>query len=137
MSDWNTRIIETFRANGGEVPNFGSSLVLMHTIGAKSGEVRIHPVMGIPEGDGWLVAASKGGAPENPAWFHNLVAHPGIDLEVPDGAGGITIVPVRATVLTGAERDAAWARFTSRSPGFAEYEKRTTRVIPVLHLARR
>ncbi len=138
MSDFNTGIIEEFRANGGHVNRFGTDLVLLHSTGAKSGAERIHPVMSIRDGDGWLIAASKAGAPENPAWFHNLVAHPEASIEVPDQRGGIETVPVRATVLGDAERDPAWQRFLERSPGFAQYEQRAGgRRIPVLRLAPR
>ncbi|MFS0732101.1 nitroreductase/quinone reductase family protein [Microbacterium sp. 1P10UB] len=133
MSAWDDKIIEEFRSNGGEVGRFGRSLVLMHHRGARSGTERVTPVMAIPDdGDGWLVAASKAGAPENPAWFHNLVAHPDIDLETPDGT-----VAVHADVLTGDERDRGWARFTDASEGFREYEKRTSRTIPVVRFSRR
>jgi deazaflavin-dependent oxidoreductase (nitroreductase family) len=136
MSDWNQQIIDEFRSNGGavETMGFGKGLVLLHHRGARTGTERVSPVAGIPDGEGaWLVAASKGGAPENPAWFHNLLAHPDVEIETPDDG----TVPVRATQLTGAERDAAWARFTARSEGFRSYEQRTARTIPVLRLARR
>ena len=136
MSDWNQQIIDEFRANGGSVQTngFGRGLVLLHHRGAKTGTERISPVAAIADGEGaWLVAASKGGAPQNPAWFYNLLAHPDVEIETPDDG----TVPVHATQLAGAERDAAWARFTARSPGFASYEERTTRTIPVLRLARR
>ena len=135
MSDYNDRIITEFRENGGTVTTgHGSGLVLLHSIGAKSGVERIHPVLAIPDGDGWLIAASKGGAPENPAWFHNLLAHPDIEIETPDDG----TVAVHAERLTGAVRDEGWARFTSL-PGssFASYEAKTSRVIPVLELQRR
>jgi len=136
MSDWNQQIIDEFRANGGvvETNGFGKGLVLLHHRGAKTGAERVSPVAGIRVGDdAWLVAASKGGAPDNPAWFHNLLAHPDVEIETPDDG----IVPVRATQLTGAERDAAWDRFKERSEGFRSYEERTARTIPVLRLARR
>lgn len=133
MSDWNQQIIEQFRANGGTVDRFGDNLVLLHHIGARSGVERLTPVMAIREdADTWLIAASKAGAPDNPAWFHNLLAHPDVDIETPEG-----VVPVRATRLEGEERDAAWARFTTASPGFTAYEEKTDRVIPVLALRRR
>ncbi|MCX6501753.1 MAG: nitroreductase/quinone reductase family protein [Microbacterium sp.] len=133
MSDWNQQIIEQFRANGGTVDRFGDKLVLLHHIGARSGVERLTPVMAIREDtDTWLIAASKAGAPDNPAWFHNLLAHPDVDIETPEG-----VVPVRATRLEGEERDAAWARFTTASPGFKAYEEKTDRVIPVLALRRR
>jgi deazaflavin-dependent oxidoreductase (nitroreductase family) len=138
VSDFNAGIIAEFRAHGGAVNRFGSDLVLLHTVGAKSGAERIHPVLAIRDGDGWLIAASKGGAPEHPAWFHNLVAHPDATIEVPDQRGGIETVPVRATVLGDAERDPAWQRFIERSPGFAQYEQSAGgRRIPVLRLAPR
>lgn len=135
MSDFNQRIIDEFRANGGTVASagFGRGLVLLHHRGAVSGAERVSPVMGIPSANGWFVAASKGGAPENPAWFHNLRAHPDVVIETPDEGD----VAVHAVELHGAERDAAWSLFTTRSPGFVEYERRTSRVIPVLELQRR
>lgn len=136
MSDWNKQIIDEFRANGGDVRTngFGKGLVLLHHRGAKTGTDRVSPVAGIRvDQNTWLVAASKGGAPENPAWFHNLLAHPDVEIETPDDG----FVPVSATELTGAERDEAWTRFTARSEGFRSYEQRTARTIPVLRLARR
>lgn len=135
MSGFNERIIEEFRANGGtvETAGFGRRLVLLHHVGAKSGVERVTPVMALPTDDGWVVAASKGGAPDNPAWFHNLLAHPDTAVEAPDDGE----VAVRAVPLEGAERDAAWARFLAESPGFAEYEQRTARTIPVVELRRR
>lgn len=137
MSDYNQTVIDTFRSQGGVVPNFGRALVLLHHTGARSGTERVSPVAAIPDGDAWLIAASKAGAPDNPAWFHNLLAHPDAEIEIPGDDGGVTTVPVRAVRLEGAERDAAWQRFTAMSSGFAEYERRTTRVIPVLRLERR
>lgn len=135
---FNDGIIDEFRSNGGAVARFGSDLVLLHSIGAKSGAERIHPVLAIRDGDGWLIAASKGGAPEHPAWFHNVVAHPDVEIEAPDQRGGIDTVAVRAEVLAGETRDAAWRRFLARSPGFASYEQRAgDRVIPVVRLTPR
>jgi deazaflavin-dependent oxidoreductase (nitroreductase family) len=136
MSDWNQQIISEFRSNGGfvETNGFGKGLVLLHHRGAKTDAERVSPVAAIADGeDGWLVAASKGGAPENPAWFHNLLAHPDVEIETPDDG----TVAVHATQLTGSDRDAAWERFTARSEGFRSYEQRTARTIPVLRLSRR
>ncbi|GIG29783.1 nitroreductase/quinone reductase family protein [Cellulomonas marina] len=136
MADWNQQIIEEFRASGGTVTTmgFGRTLVLVHHVGARTGTERVAPLRAIRvDDDTWLVAASKAGAPENPAWFHNLVAHPETVVETPDDG----TVPVRAEVLVGDERDAAWARFTSASRGFAEYQEKTARVIPVVALRRR
>jgi deazaflavin-dependent oxidoreductase (nitroreductase family) len=126
----NDAIIEEFHRTGGTVANFGRSLVLLHHVGARSGASRVTPVRGIREQGGGLVAASKAGADDNPGWFHNLVAHPDVEIETADDG----TVAVHATVLEGAERDAAWKQFTTASPGFAEYEKRTSRVIPVVRL---
>lgn len=134
--DMNRRIIEEFRSTGGTVTSrpFGRSLVLVHHVGAKSGTERVNPVMHIRQDvDTWLIAASKAGMPENPAWYHNLLAHPDTVIETPDDG----IVPVHVVDLKGEERDAAWARFTAISPGFRSYEQRTTRTIPVLALKRR
>lgn len=86
-----------------------------------------------PSAHVWLLAASAAGAPKHPAWFHNLVAHPDLAIESPDDG----TVDVRARVIIGDERDAGWARFTTASAGFREYEKRTTRIIPVVELTRR
>ena len=137
MSDYNQTVIDTFRSQGGAVPNFGRALVLLHHTGARSGVERVSPVAAIPDGDAWLIAASKAGAPDNPAWFHNLVAHPDAEIEIPDDEAGVTTVPVTARRLEGDERDAAWRRFTAMSAGFAEYERKTSRIIPVLRLERR
>jgi deazaflavin-dependent oxidoreductase (nitroreductase family) len=132
FDDFNKQIIDAFRSNGGVVPQFGSDLVLVHHIGARSGNERIAPVMSIRDGDDtWLIAASKGGAPENPAWYHNLLANPEVTIETPDGD-----VQVHVEELVGDERDAAWERFKQASPGFKDYEERTTRTIPVLALRR-
>jgi deazaflavin-dependent oxidoreductase (nitroreductase family) len=136
MSDWNQQIIDEFRTNGGDVRTngFGKGLVLLHHRGARTGVERVSPLAGIKvDGDTWLLAASKGGAPDNPAWFYNLLAHPDVEIETPDDG----TVPVHATQLTGAEREEGWARFTARSEGFRSYEQRTARTIPVIRLARR
>jgi deazaflavin-dependent oxidoreductase (nitroreductase family) len=131
---WNQPVIDEFRANDGSVSHgFGRALVLLHHVGAKSGIERVSPVMGIRQGaDTWFVAASKGGAPENPAWYHNLLAHAETTIETPDEG----VVAVRAEELTGAARDAAWESFTARSDGFRQYQEKTTRVIPVIALHR-
>ena len=135
FDSFNDPIIAEFRANDGTVASrgFGRSLVLLHHIGAKSGIERVTPVMQIATDDGgWLIAASKAGADDHPAWYHNLLAHPDILVELP-GEGELH---VHVEELKGAERDAAWAKFTARSPGFKNYEARTTRTIPVMKLTR-
>lgn len=134
MSDFNDRIIAEFRANGGVVERFGSSLVLVHNIGAKSGEERVSPVMSIERADGsWLIAASKAGAPTNPGWYYNLKKTPDVTIET-----GTEEVEVTATELTGDDHAAAWTEFIGRAPGFADYQvKAGDRTIPVIRLSRR
>lgn len=136
MAGWNDAVIDEFRRNGGNVEQngFGRGLVLLHHRGIRSGVERVSPVRAIPTDGGWFIAASKGGAPDNPHWFHNVLAHPDLIIETPDDGA----VEVHAERLTGAARDEAWGRFTS-IPGssFAGYEAKTTRVIPVLLLRRR
>lgn len=138
MATFNATIIDEFRANNGTVDTmgFGRSLVLVHTIGAKSGDERIIPLAGIPVDDGWLIAASAAGSPNNPAWYHNLLAHPDIEVDFPSG-DGISSTPARAVELTGTERDAAWQKFVDRSSTFADYQVSAgERTIPVFALRR-
>ncbi len=134
MNDFNAQIIADFRANGGYVgPPFNSDkLVLLHHVGAKSGETRVSPLMSFPDDEGWVIVASKGGAPTNPAWFHNLKANPDTVIEF-----GTETIPVHASVIEGDERDARWARITAVNAGFASYEKKTDRTIPLVRLSRR
>ena len=134
MSDFNKQVIEEFRANHGKVGgNFeGAPLLLLHTTGAKSGAERVSPMMYLPDGDRFLVFASKAGAPTNPDWYHNLKVNPDATIEVGDDT-----VDVRAEELPRAERDAKYAEQAALFPGFADYEQKTDRVIPVLSLSRR
>lgn len=130
-SDWNTAIIEEFRANAGKVggPFEGATMLLLHTKGAKSGLPRTNPLVYLPDGDRFVVIASKGGAPEDPQWYRNLLADPNLEVEV-----GTRTIPVRATVITGPERDELYARQVERRPAFADYERKTARKIPVIAL---
>lgn len=140
MSDFNDQVIADFNANGGKPGGYfaDAPVLLLHAIGAKSGVERLQPLMFQQEGSGpWYVFASYGGAPKDPAWFHNVVANPEFDISVGDGKT-IERIPVRARVLEGAERDTVYARQASLFPQFADYEKKTTRdVIPVIELSRR
>jgi deazaflavin-dependent oxidoreductase (nitroreductase family) len=133
-NDWNRQTIETFRANGGKVGGVweGRPLLLLTTTGAKSGQRRTTPVMYLPDGDRLLVFASKGGAPTNPAWYHNLLAHPEVTVEV-----GTETYETIATPLTGEERDRLFARQAELYPQFGQYQARATRKIPVIALERR
>jgi deazaflavin-dependent oxidoreductase (nitroreductase family) len=132
-NDWNRAIIEEFRASGGKLGGqfAGAPLLLLTTTGAKSGQPRTAPVMYLAEGDRMYVFASKAGAPTNPDWYHNLVANPTASVEVGDER-----YDVKATVLTGAERDRVFAKQAELYPGFKEYEQKTTRTIPVVALDR-
>jgi deazaflavin-dependent oxidoreductase (nitroreductase family) len=132
-NDWNSKIIEEFRANGGKVggPFAGGTLLLLTTTGAKSGKQRVNPLAYLPDGDRYVIFASKAGAPTNPDWYHNLVAHPQVKLEV-----GTEKFEATATEVTGEERDQLYARVVERMPGFGDYEKKTTRKIPVIALER-
>lgn len=140
MSEFNDQVIADFNKNGGKPggPFKGAPVLLLHAIGAKSGEERTQPLMFLPEGNGlWYVFASFGGGPKDPAWFHNVVAHPEFEISVGDGTT-IERVPVRARVLEGAERDNVYAKQASLFPQFAQYAETTTRdSIPVVELTRR
>jgi deazaflavin-dependent oxidoreductase (nitroreductase family) len=131
MSDWNKKIIEEFRAKGGKVGGQfeGAPLLLLHTKGAKSGAERVHPVMYQQDGDRLVVFASKAGAPTNPDWYHNVRANPDVTVEV-----GTETIAARARVAEGEERERLWSRQKAEWPGFAEYEQKTTRTIPVVIL---
>ena len=133
VSDFNAKIIEEFRAHGGKVggPFEGAPMVLLTTVGAKSGTQRTTPLVYLPDGDRVVVFASMAGAPTNPAWYHNLVANPSVIIEVGDQRSEAT-----ATVLTGEERDRLYAEQASRMPAFADYQAKAGRVIPVVALER-
>ncbi len=128
---WNAPIIAEFRKSHGKVGgNFeGAPLLLLHTRGRRSGKSRVNPVMYLRDGDRYLVFATKAGADTNPDWYHNLKAHPDIEIEVGDET-----VEVRAEEATGPERDRLYARQSSLYPAFAQYERQTKRVIPVIAL---
>ncbi|HEY8720832.1 nitroreductase/quinone reductase family protein, partial [Pengzhenrongella sp.] len=106
-------------------------LLLLHTVGARSGAPRVNPMMYLPDGGRYVVFASKGGADTNPAWYHNLIAHPETVIEVGDET-----VQVQAREAHGDEHDELYARQAALYPGFAAYQARTARVIPVLVLTR-
>ncbi|WP_134738206.1 nitroreductase family deazaflavin-dependent oxidoreductase [Nocardioides sp. 503] len=131
MSDFNDQVIAEFRANHGKVggPFEGAPLLLLHSTGAKSGQERVSPMMYLPEGERYVVFASKAGADDNPDWYHNLKAHPDARIEVGDDE-----VAVRAVEVTGVERDRLYAQQAELYPGFKEYEAKTSRVIPVVAL---
>jgi deazaflavin-dependent oxidoreductase (nitroreductase family) len=131
VSDWNDKIIEEFRANAGKVGGQfeGAPLLLLHTVGARSGQARVSPVMYQAVDGGYAVFASKGGAPTNPDWFHNLLANPRTRAEI--GTGTVELV---ARVAEGDERERIWSAQKAAYPGFADYERKTSRQIPVVVL---
>lgn len=129
--DWNGQIIKEFRENAGKVGGRfeGFPLLLLHSKGAKTGRERVNPLAYQADGERYMIFASKGGAPTNPDWYHNLIANPDASIEV-----GTDTIAVRATVLTGQERDRVWTRQIERAPAFGEYEARSGRTIPVVAL---
>jgi deazaflavin-dependent oxidoreductase (nitroreductase family) len=138
MSEFNDGVIAEFRDNNGWVDSagFGTSLVLLHTRGAKTGAERVNPAMSLRDGDDWLVVASAKGAPRDPAWAVNLRAHADVEIEaVVNGAA--KTVAVTAAELDGQEYEAAFARFVSRAPAFESYQRRSGRRLPVIRLTPR
>ncbi|MEU0536426.1 nitroreductase family deazaflavin-dependent oxidoreductase [Amycolatopsis tolypomycina] len=134
MNDFNAQVVAEFRANEGKVGNYfeGKNVLLLTTIGAKSGAERLSPLVYTKDGDRYVVAASMGGAPKNPAWYHNLVANPKVTVEV-----GTEKFEATATVIADrAERDRLYAGMVAHAEGFADYEKKTDRVIPIVVLER-
>ncbi len=133
LNERNKAIIDEFRANGGKVggPWTGRTLLLLHTTGAKSGEERVNPMATFRDGDRWVVIASKGGAPTSPDWYHNLVAHPEVTVEV-----GQEKFKACAVVTKEPERTRLYDKMVSINPGFADYRAKTTRKIPVIVLER-
>lgn len=129
MSDWNAGVIVEFRKNHGKVGgNFeGAPILLINHKGAKTGNARTNPVMYYKDGDRYIVFASKGGAPTNPDWYHNLKAHPDVMIEVGDHK-----IEARAVEITGAERDKIYAKQSQLYPQFGNYQKGTKRKIPVM-----
>jgi deazaflavin-dependent oxidoreductase (nitroreductase family) len=136
MRDWeafNRGVVDQFRANGGVGPGRWADrpLLLLTTIGAKSGQLRTTPLLYSTDGDRLVVIASKGGEPTNPDWYHNLLAQPEATVEV----GGERF-PVRATIAEGAERRRLFDQQAAQMPFFADYERTAPREIPVVVLTR-
>jgi deazaflavin-dependent oxidoreductase (nitroreductase family) len=131
--EMNNNIVNEFRENGGKVGGMfeGAPMIIVHHVGAKSGTERVTPLVYVREGERIFVFASKGGADDNPAWYHNLVANPKTTIEV-----GEETFDVTARVLTGAERDEYFAKQVAVAPGFGDYQRKTTRIIPVIEFER-
>ena len=133
MTTWDERnkaVIEEFRANGGKVKGW-APLILLTTIGAKTGQHRIAPLMLVTDGNRILAVASKGGSPKHPDWYLNLLAHPEVTVEV-----GSEKFETTARILSGNEREHAFRRAVEVFPPYAEYQKKTEREIPVIALER-
>ena len=133
VNEWNKAIIKEFRENGGKVGGQfeNMNLILLHTIGAKSGLERINPVAYFTDNGNYVVIASKAGAPDNPDWYHNIVAHPEFSVEV-----GTEQFQVQATIAEEPARTELFAKMVAKSPGFGEYQQKTERIIPVVVLSR-
>ena len=133
MTEFNQKVIEEFRGNGGKVGGAfaGAPMIIVTHTGAKSGKTHTTPLVYSRDGDRFVIIASKAGAPTHPAWYHNLIAHPEVTVEV--GAERFT---ARAVEVRGAERDRLFDAQASLMPQFNEYKKTTTRTIPVLTLER-
>ena len=132
FNDFNQQIIDEFRANRGRLSGMfeNARLILLTTTGARSGRPHTTPVGYLPDGgERVLVIASAGGSPRHPAWYHNLLAHPEVTVE-----SGAFTYRARAVPLTGEERDAAFARAVESDPGWAAYQEKTSRTIPVVAL---
>jgi deazaflavin-dependent oxidoreductase (nitroreductase family) len=129
--DFNQQIIDQFRANGGEVggPFEGAPMLLLHHVGARSGQERVSPLVYLADRGRYVIFASKGGAPQNPAWYHNVKANPDVTIEV-----GTETMRATAEEVTGPERDRLYATQARARPNFAEYEQKTDRLIPVVAL---
>lgn len=133
FNEWNRRVIAEFRANEGKVGGQfeGVPLLILHTTGARSGQERLSPLAYNPDADTFVIIASKGGAPAHPDWYHNLVAHPDVTLEV-----GTEHFPARAEVPAEPARTRLYDAMAAKMPNFAEYQRNTTRTIPVVVLRR-
>jgi deazaflavin-dependent oxidoreductase (nitroreductase family) len=129
----NKKIIDEFRANDGKVggPFAGKTLLLLHTKGLKSQQERINPVAFIRDGDRLVVIASKGGAPTHPDWYYNIIANPLVTVEF-----GTELLQAHATVSEEPERTRLYNQMVEMMPGFDDYRRKTTRVIPVIVLTR-
>ena len=134
VQDFNSKVIEEFRANDGLVggPMEGMPLLLLHTVGAKSGESRVNPLAYLADGERYVIIASFAGAPHSPPWYHNLVANPEVSVEV-----GAEQLDMLATVVDEPERSELYARMAGVMPVFNEYQSKTERVIPVVVLTPR
>lgn len=134
MSDFNTGIIEEFRANKGKVGGYfaDANILLLHTVGAKSGQPRTNPTVYVTDGDRLVVIASRGGADRNPDWYYNLLANPTVTVELGSEQFQAQAIPVTEEP----ERSRLYAKMVEHWPSFAAYEQKTSRKIPAILLER-
>ncbi len=136
-NNWNKRIIDEFHAKKGRgITGFGDRLLLLTTQGAKSGHAHTTPLAYHRDGDRYVVAGSKGGAPTHPAWYHNLVKHREAEIEVAAGSGTERFRVRARPIAKGPERDRLYEVHAAHMPGFREYPKKTSRIIPIVVLER-
>lgn len=132
IGDFNRMVIEEFHANDGQVPSTGMDILLLEHRGAKSGKAYTTPLVYTTDGDRYVVIASKGGAPDDPQWYRNLLAGPDVEIAV-----GTERVPVTASAATGSDRDRLYEAQAATYPQFREYAAATSRTIPVVVFERR
>jgi len=133
MSDFNQKVIEEFRANDGKVGGYfaDTTVLLLHSTGAKSGLERVNPVVTFADDDRYVIIASKGGAPTHPDWYHNIVANPEVEVEV-----GTERFKAQASITDEPERTTLYEQMETIMSGFTEYKQKAGRVIPVITLTR-
>ncbi|WPO75628.1 MULTISPECIES: nitroreductase family deazaflavin-dependent oxidoreductase [unclassified Streptomyces] len=129
--DWASKQAELYESSGGTEGTtlMGKPVIVLTSLGAKSGKLRKNPLMRVEHEGEYVVVASKGGDPANPSWYHNLVAHPQVELQ-----DGPVKKDYRARIVTGAERQLWWERAVAVWPDYGEYQKKTTREIPLFVL---
>lgn len=133
MTDFNSNVIEEFRANEGKIGGFfaGTDMLLLTTVDAKTGEPKLTPIIYVEDAGRIFIVGSKGGSPSHPDWYHNMIEQPDVTVEI-----GSERYQARARILAEPERAQRFAWLAERVPGYGEYQEKTTRVIPVVELVR-
>ena len=134
VTEYNKKIIDEFRSNQGVVagPFTGAKLLLLHTVGAKSGKTRINPLAYFDKGEDMLVVASFAGSDQNPPWYYNLLANPDVVVEV-----GAERIDAKASLVDEPARSEYYADIAAQADAFAQYQQKTDRTIPIVRLTRR
>lgn len=138
MTAFNERIIAEFRANGGTLTTggFGRNIILVTHVGVVDGVERVSPLYAQSSPEGWTIVAANAGSDEHPKWYPDLAANSGIEVEYPGEDGEVGTIAVRVTEVPDEEWTAEWAAFLDRAPGFADYQSKTERRLPILKLTR-